>query len=213
MYDEYERTPPAQYSGGRYPQQPAEGYSYPPRHQGYDQPPSNSGPYDGDPMNSGQKVLVIAIISMCIIIPIAIGFYLAGTGSSGGDNDNDGGGDGFDDYYDDGEDGRVRILSISGSIEVDNPASTVNLSLTHNGGDPIYWNEYSVTVSGAAMVGYPTNTATGAMVSTSSVGETVMWTISNAAGSFVVGSQYTVKVIYIEDSSIAWQKDITANSA
>ncbi len=164
-------------------------------------------------MNSGQKVLIIAIISMCIIIPTAIGFYLAGSGSSGGDNDNDGGGDGFYDYYDGGEDGRVRILSISAMIEVDSGASTINMSLTHNGGDPIHWGDYQVTVGGVVLSGDPTNPVTDQPVTTSSVGESAMWTVSNYAGMFVVGDQYTVKVIHIEDASIAWQKDILAISA
>ena len=155
-------------------------------------------------------ILIVVVILMCILIPVIIGIYLASSGSSGSN------GGGYPYYpvdpYDDDDYG-VTILNIQGRIEVDHTASTVNVTMTHNGGDPVDWGEYQVNVAGISMTGYPTNPVTTTTTGTTSVGESAMWTISNAAGTFVVGSQYTIKVIVFQDSSIAWQKDITAIAA
>ncbi len=107
----------------------------------------------------------------------------------------------------------MTLLNVSGEIEVDDGASTINVTLTHNGGDPIRWGDFSVTVGGAAVAGNPTNPVTAATAETTIVGESAMWTVSNAAGNYIVGNQYTIKCIVIADSTIAWQKDITATAS
>ncbi len=107
----------------------------------------------------------------------------------------------------------VTLLNISGDIEVDDGAQTVNITLTHNGGNPIKWGDYQMTVGGVTVLGDPVNPVTSQTAPTTNVGEAAMWTVDNSGGTYVIGVQYTIKVIVIKDSTIAWQKDITATAS
>ena len=110
---------------------------------------------------------------------------------------------------DDNED-RVRTINLKGYIYVDTDASEVNLSLEHRGGDPISWYDYLITLEGIHMSGHPRNGATGVIDVQSTVGESVYWRNDYSGSAFAVGGTYTVKVIDIDSSNIAWEKKITA---
>ena len=204
MNERYDRYPPPPYHQGGHPPQPPEygqyppeGYGHHPQQQGYYQYSYPSGQPKDDGMSSGMLVLIIVVILMCVMIPIFIGANLAGPWSGG---------------LADTED-TVTTLYLYGGIEVDVYSTTINVSLEHRGGDPIDCYELHVTVGGESVSGNPINPVTGRTATTTTVGETAMWTMSNYAGTFLVGDQYTVKVIVIETSNIAWQKDITAMHA
>ncbi len=204
MNDGYDRHPPPPYYAGGYPQQPpgygqypSGGYGSPPQQQGYYQYSYPPGPPKDDGMSAGLIVLVIVVILIVILIPIIIGALMMGIWTSS--------------LADTGE--GVTLLNLSGMIEVDSYSGTTNVSLSHNGGDPIDWYEFQVTVGGAAASGNPVNPVTGSMVTRTSVGETAMWTLPNYVGPYAIGDQYTIKVITIQDSTIVWQKDITATYA